>query len=127
MSLNQFISLYIRHEGCAMSRTDIDFQYNPKLLNLIAKKSKIELKIIERLSLRSEEGYLFTCSDCLYPPSQIRKLIDKRTHFGLMYCPKCLKEDKHPYFRKEWRYLFYNACPKHKIYLQDRCGVCYEI
>jgi len=126
MSLNQFISLYVRHEGCAMSRTDMDFQYNPKLLNLLAKKSKTNLKTIEQLSLRSEEGYLFTCNECLYPPAQIRKLIDNRTHFGLMYCPKCLEEDEHPYFRKEWRYLFYNACPKHGIYLKDRCGVCFE-
>lgn len=126
MSLNQFITYYIRHEGCAISRTDMDFQYSPELLNLLAKKSKIDIEIIKNLSLRSEEGYLFACNECLYPPAQVRKLIDKRTHFGLMFCPKCLAEDEHPYFRKEWRYLFYNACPKHKIFLQDRCGVCYE-
>ncbi len=126
MSLNQFITYYIRHEGCAMSRTDMDFQYKPKFLDAVSKKSKIALKTVQKLSLRSEEGYLFTCNKCLYPPAQIRKLLDKRTHFGLMFCPKCLAEDEHPYFRKEWRYLFYNACPKHKIYLQDRCGVCHN-
>jgi len=126
MSLNQFITYYVRHEGCAMSRTDMDFQYKPKFLDAISKKSKIDIKTIQNLSLRSEEGYLFTCNKCLYPPAQIRKLVDKRTHFGLMFCPKCLEEDEHPYFRKEWRYLFYNACPKHEIFLQDRCGICYE-
>lgn len=126
MSLNQFITYYIRHEGCAIGRTDIDFQYNPKFLDAISEKSKIDIKTIQTLSLRSEEGYLYTCNECLYPPAQIRKLIDKRTHFGLMFCPKCLAEDEHPYFRKEWRYLFYNACPKHGIYLKDRCGICFE-
>lgn len=126
MTLNQFISVYIRHEGCAISRTDIDFQYNPKLWSTLAKKSKIDVKTIRELSLRSEEGYLFSCNKCIYPPAQIRKLVDKRTHFGLMFCPKCLEEDEHPYFRKEWRYLFYNACPKHGIYLKDRCGMCFE-
>lgn len=126
MSLNQFITYYIRHEGCAMTRTDIDFQYNPSLWRSLAKKSNIDITAIQSLSLRSEEGYLFTCNECLYPPAQIRKLIDKRTHFGLMYCPKCLEEDEHPYFRKEWRYLFFNACTKHGVYLKDRCGVCFE-
>jgi len=126
MTLNNFFSHFIRHEGHALTRTDIDFQYHPNLWNSIANKSKIDIKTIQSLSLKSEEGYLFTCNECLYPPAQIRKLIDKRTHFGLMFCPKCLEEDEHPYFRKKWRYLFFNACPKHKIYLQDRCGVCYE-
>lgn len=78
------------------------------------------------MSLRSEEGYLFACNECLYPPRQIRKLLDKRTHYGLMFCPVCLREDKTPYFRKQWRYLFYNACPKHQVYLVDRCGGCFE-
>lgn len=126
MTLNNFFSHFIRHEGPALTRTDIDFQYNPTLWDIIAKKSNIDITTIQDLSLRSEEGYLFTCNDCLYPPAQIRKLVDKRTHFGLMYCPKCLAEDEYPFFRKEWRYLFFNACPIHKIYLQDRCGVCYE-
>lgn len=126
MTLNNFFSRFIRHDGTALTRTDIDFQYNPKLWNALAEKSKIDIKTIQDLSLRSEEGYLFACNECLYPPAQIRKLVDRRTHFGLMYCPKCLEEDEHPYFRKEWRYLFSNACPKHGIYLKDRCGVCFE-
>jgi len=126
MTLNNFFSRFIRHDGTALTRTDIDFQYNPKLWNALAEKSKIDIKTIQNLSLRSEEGYLFTCNECLYPPTQIRKLVDRRTHFGLMYCPKCLEEDEHPYFRQEWRYLFYNACSKHGIYLKDRCGICFE-
>lgn len=78
------------------------------------------------MSLRSEEGYLFESDHGLYPPKQIRKLKDKRTHYGLMFCPKCLAEDIHPYYRKQWRYHFYNACTKHKVLLIDRCGICQE-
>ncbi|MDD2790273.1 MAG: TniQ family protein [Sulfurimonas sp.] len=126
MTLNNFFGYFVRHEGHALTRTDIDFQYNPYLLDALSKKSKIDIKTIQNLSLRSEEGYLFACNECLYPPAQIRKLVDRRTHFGLMYCPKCLEEDEHPYFRQEWRYLFSNACIKHGIYLKDRCGICFE-
>lgn len=126
-TLPQFINFFIRHDGCATTRTDIDFQYNEKLLCSISQKSKFDKRQILQMSLRSEEGYLFLCdSNNLYPPLQIRKLIDKRTHNGLMYCPKCLAEDKIPYFRKKWRYSFYNACTKHNIFLTDRCWRCYE-
>ena len=125
-TLPQFISLFIRHEGSSITRTDLDFQYNDKLFKTLSQKSNLSFNQIYKMSLRSEEGHLFTCNDCIYPPKQIRKLIDKRTHYGLMYCPKCLSEDKMPFFRKKWRYTFYNACPKHKVFLTDRCWVCYE-
>jgi len=125
-TLSLFISSYIKHDGTALSRTDIDFKYDEKLFKQLTFKSGLDIKTIRNMSLRSEEGYLFACNDCLYPPKQIRKLVDKRTHYGLMFCPKCLAEDKVPYFRKQWRYSFYNACSKHKIFLVDRCGKCYE-
>ncbi len=125
-TLPLFFSLFIRHDGSSSTRTDIDFQYNEKLFNALSQKSKLSFNQIYKMSLRSEEGHLFTCNNCIYPPKQIRKLIDKRTHFGLMYCPKCLAEDKVPYFRKKWRYTFYNVCTKHNVFLTDRCWVCYE-
>ncbi len=125
--LSTFISLFLRHEGRAISRTDIDFLYDNTLFENIVQKSNLSKKEILRMSLRGEEGQLFICDEnCLYPPLQIRKLTDKRTHNGLMYCPECLAEDNIPYFRKKWRYNFYNACPKHKIFLTDRCWRCYE-
>lgn len=124
--LSSFISLFIRHNGHEISKIDIDFLYDKKLLETLTRKSNLGAKEILIMSLRSEEGYLFTCNDCLYPPKQIRKLIDKRTHYGLLYCPKCLAEDEVPYFRKSWRYAFYNVCPKHKVFLTDRCWKCYS-
>ncbi|XPV68811.1 MAG: TniQ family protein [Halarcobacter sp.] len=124
--LSSFISLFIRHQGSTIARADIDFLYDEKLFKQLARKSHLSDKEIYQMSLRSEEGHLFICSENgLYPPFQIRKLTDKRTHHALMYCPKCLAEEKIPYFRKKWRYNFYNACPKHKIFLTDRCWRCY--
>jgi hypothetical protein len=124
--LSIFLTLFVKKEGNQVSRRDLDFIFDEKFLENLANKSNLKKEDIFQMSLRSEEGYLFSCNDCLYPPLQIRKLTDKRTHNGLMYCPKCLAEDKIPYFRKKWRYQFYNACPKHKIFLTDRCWRCYE-
>ncbi|TLS73390.1 TniQ family protein [Aliarcobacter thereius] len=125
--LSIFLSLYVKKEGNSIARNDLDFLYDEKLFEALVNKSNLTKKDIFKMSLRSEEGYLYSCSDNnLYPPNQIRKLVDKRNHYGLMYCPQCLAEDKIPYFRKKWRYQFYNVCTKHEIFLTDRCWVCYE-
>ncbi|WP_066350469.1 TniQ family protein [Aliarcobacter skirrowii] len=125
--LSIFLSLYVKKEGNSIARNDLDFLYDEKLFEALVNKSNLTKKDIFKMSLRSEEGYLYSCSDNnLYPPNQIRKLVDKRNHYGLMYCPKCLADDKIPYFRKKWRYQFYNVCTKHEIFLTDRCWVCYE-
>lgn len=124
--LTTFISLFLKHDGSTLSRIDIDFKEDPILFETLARKSRLSYEQISRMSLRSEEGYLFESDHGLYPPKQIQKLKDKRTHNGLMFCPKCLAEDTHPYYRKQWRYHFYNACTKHKVFLIDRCGICQE-
>ena len=125
--LSIFLSLYVKKEGNSIARNDLDFLYDEKLFEALVNKSNLTKKDIFKMSLRSEEGYLYSCdSNNLYPPNQIRKLVDKRNHYGLMYCPQCLAEDKIPYFRKKWRYQFYNVCTRHQIFLTDRCWVCYE-
>lgn len=121
-----FISMFLKHDGSALSRIDIDFKEDPILFEKLANKSRFSIEQIAHMSLRGEEGYLFESDHGLYPPKQIRKLKDKRTHYGLMFCPKCLAEDAHPYYRKQWRYHFYNACTKHNVLLIDRCGICQE-
>jgi hypothetical protein len=118
--------MFLKHDGSALSRIDIDFKEDPILFKTLTQKSRLSIEQIAQMSLRSEEGYLFESDHGLYPPKQIRILKDKRTHYGLMFCPKCLAEDAHPYHRKQWRYHFYNACTKHKVFLIDRCGSCQE-
>lgn len=124
-SFSTFISLFFKHNGTALTRTDIDFKEDTELWRRLAQRSRLTYDQIFQMSIRSEEGYLFE-SDGLYPPRQVRILKDRRTHYGLMFCAKCLKEDGHPYWRKQWRYRFYNACPRHKVFLADRCGKCQE-
>ena len=124
--LSIFLTLFVKKEGSSISRTDIDFLYDEKLYEALVNKSNLTKEDIFKMSLRSEEGFLYICNNCLYPPNEIRRLVDKRNHYGLMYCPKCLAEDEIPYFRKKWRYQFYNVCTKHEIFLTDRCWICYE-
>lgn len=48
----------------------------------------------------------------------------KRKGFGLLYCPLCLKEDREPYFRKQWRLAFHVICDRHGTAMLDRCPAC---
>ncbi len=48
----------------------------------------------------------------------------KAKHFGMQFCPCCLKEDEQPYYRKYWRLAFMVTCPKHGVWLHDRCPAC---
>ena len=43
---------------------------------------------------------------------------------GLQYCPMCLSEDKKPYYRLHWRFVWHTCCEKHGIFLLDRCQAC---
>lgn len=45
---------------------------------------------------------------------------------GLQYCPTCLSTDKHPYFRKQWRYAWHTGCEVHHCSLLDRCPHCHS-
>jgi hypothetical protein len=49
---------------------------------------------------------------------------NRRRLGGQQYCATCLTEDKHPYFRREWRLAWHVACVRHHILLIDRCGAC---
>ena len=121
-----FFSLYLNdNRKSSYTRRDIDFYNDQIFFDYLLEKSILTKNELLNMSLRGQEGYLFI-NQSLYPPHQTRRLVDKRTHYGLMYCPKCLKEDKSPYWRKKWRYFFYTACSKHGIFLTDRCWHCYK-
>lgn len=126
MQVTTFLNIYIINRRNFLVRKDLDFYNDENFYNVLYSKSIFKKDAIFSMSLRSEEGFLYSCNDCLVVPHQIRKPVYKRSNYGMMFCPKCLSEDKIPYWRKKWRYDFYNACTKHKIFLADRCGNCYE-
>lgn len=124
--LPTFMHYHIGYDIEHFSSLDLDFKYDESLFDKLSSKTRFSLETIKTMSLRSQEGQLFICDNCLDPPKQIRRQINKQSHYGQMFCPKCLAEDTIPYWRKQWRYHFYNICPKHKIFLADRCGNCYR-
>jgi hypothetical protein len=44
------------------------------------------------------------------------------THF----CPHCLKNDKIPHWRPEWRFKFWQVCPSHHCKMSEECPKCGE-
>lgn len=40
------------------------------------------------------------------------------------FCPMCLKSDKDPYFRVEWRFKAWRVCLFHYCLLEDHCANC---
>lgn len=120
-----FIRLYLpKYKDCWWR--DIDFTAKRDFLEDLAEKSNIDIEILYNLTLKAYEGYL---AENIYPDQTqfIQPL--GTTHrvkdrYGLRFCPLCLKEDEHPYFRKKWRLSFSTACIKHKCFLVDRCAGC---
>ncbi len=42
----------------------------------------------------------------------------------LGYCPHCLDEDEHPYWRSTWRLKYWMVCPKHCSSILNVCMAC---
>lgn len=55
-------------------------------------------------------------------PAKIRS--SNRLGYSIQYCPVCLTEDRHQYFRRRWRIGFYTFCPVHGVMLLDSCPKC---
>lgn len=49
---------------------------------------------------------------------------NRRRHGGLQFCPRCLTEDRAPYYRIRWRLAWVMCCDVHGVMLLDRCTSC---
>ena len=106
---------------------DIDRLAPEWLCNIMSEKTGTTKKATRRTTFKLYEKRLFPI---LHPASQLRWVIPlklyHRKHLGyaMQYCPMCLTEDKEAYYRLQWRLALYTFCPKHRIYLHDRCHTC---
>lgn len=121
-----FINQHFPEWKNSLWRRDIDGSADDDLLNSLAFKSGLDYDALYNLTLKTYDGYL------------VEKITKARNIFiqplgnyshikvkdGLRFCPKCLQEDKKPYFRKKWRLSFSTACIKHRCFLLDRCPNC---
>lgn len=112
--------------GHGMWNRDMDSRILEKYQKALAYKLKQPESVIFNTTL-------FSYAPNLYPGSGINKQMKwvmplginvKAQHFGMQFCPCCLKEDEQPYYRKYWRLAFMVTCPKHGVWLHDRCPAC---
>lgn len=51
-------------------------------------------------------------------------LTQRNGHADYRYCVMCLRGDRIPYFRVEWRYKHWTICPIHRCKLNKQCMYC---
>jgi len=93
---------------------NIDVALDKETINIILKKCVHEVDI-RSLTLQTYNTYLQE----KIIPNGLNKFITP-----LRYCPACLREDKIPYFRKEWKITFFTICQQHRCFLYDACPQC---
>ena len=109
-------------------QADIDRADCTKIFEILSFKTNTSIERMHATTLKEYQGRLFEPSlqdkrvRWLLPRYAIRRPI--RESFGLQYCPLCLSETDHPYFKRQWRLAFVTCCIKHKIALYDRCYNC---
>lgn len=108
---------------------DIFWSTQSHFINKLSYKSNIPVQILTNMSLQAYTGYL---SEKIHTNTRNKLIVPLvkrgRTNQGkgIRYCPKCLEEDKEPYFRKYWRLSFVTVCPKHQCFLENCCPECHS-
>ena len=94
---------------------NIDASVSDEILQIISIKTRFGFSKLRNMTMKSYDGFL---------QEEIISNGNNKFLTNYRFCPKCLKEDKIPYFKKEHRVVFSTFCKKHKCYLQDKCSKC---
>lgn len=106
---------------------DIDKCADKTILNLLVEKTATPPSRVAQTTLAAYEGYLYERHNPYGNTKWIMPIgIYHRTRrkYGLQFCPRCLAEDKEPYYRRSWRLAFIVFCERHSTPLFDRCPKC---
>lgn len=122
------------HTFCSMAwsdkavwNRDIDKSADDEIIQVLAQKTGTSLEKAKDTTLSAYEGFLFEQYKRFGPTAwilpvgvwhRVRKL------YGQQFCPRCLAEDKEPYYRRRWRLAFMVCCERHGSLLLDRCPRC---
>lgn len=113
--------------GIEIWNRDIDKSASDSLITLLASHTGKTIIEIKGTTLQPYEGYLFerhiskSHSKWIMPLGIYHRI---HRHYGLVFCPICLREDTVSYFRRHWRLAFSVVCEKHGVQLLDRCPKC---
>ncbi len=106
---------------------DIDRCADNRILKELSKRTRTPFNRVEETTLTAYEGLLYERHNAqgntpwIMPLGVYHRV--RRMH-GTQYCPRCLAEDKEPYFRRQWRLGFVTVCTKHRCLLFDSCPRC---
>ena len=106
---------------------DVDRLGPPWLMDELSRRTGAPLALVEHTCLRTLEGELFPqfkLSGALPWVLTMGMYHRKRSAYGQLFCPLCMKSDEVPYYRRSWRLAFMTVCPAHDVMLHDRCPGC---
>ena len=95
--------------------SNIDATVSDEILQVLSIKTSFSFLKLRNMTMKSYDGYL---------QEEIIRNGNNKFLTNYRFCPKCFKEDKIPYFKKEHRVIFSTFCEKHKCYLLDKCPEC---
>lgn len=127
LKLHTFCSL--AWPGKAIWNRDVDKSADEGVLAVLSEKTDTPLERVRGTTLSAYEGVLYEKHNpygntlWIMPVGIYHRV---RTQYGLQFCPRCLAEDKEPYFRRRWRLAFVTVCVEHGVVLKDRCPRCGE-
>ncbi|MEE9594328.1 MAG: TniQ family protein [Candidatus Hydrothermarchaeales archaeon] len=111
-------------EGFRMYNRDIDVRPYGWLINELLDRTNVSEQEINSMLLVEWDNLLHKFKRGGYPIGVVG-----RPHYktqGIRACPRCLKEDSVPHYRRAWRIGLVTACLKHTCLLIDRCPECGE-
>lgn len=106
---------------------DIDRAPPDWLLDVLSLRTGTPRRTVAQTTLLSYENRLYRRR---HAAGQLRWILPAgiyhrtRRRFGVQFCPSCLRADREPYFRKQWRVAALTVCPQHRGLLHDRCPNC---
>ena len=121
------LDLWDRKTALAAWARDIDRSISNQQLLKITERTGVSENAIRDTTLASFEG---TLTETIYKNTHDPFILPcgikhrTKTKNWLVYCPKCLAEDKVPYYRLTWRLAIFTVCPKHKTAMLDQCPIC---
>ena len=109
-----------------LRRIDPDLGLVQVELGWLAAIHGVDIGEVHRASLRSFIGTLMPDDLLRHHPAWLLQSKNSQAEAanGPAYCVGCLRADKTPFFRLDWRVALYTECPIHAVALRDSCPHC---